>query len=256
MHARQHSAALARSVAPLADASADPLAPSHPRFVRVTHWLTTIATIALMISGVELIVSHPRFYWGEVGNVNTTPLFSLPIPSSRALVPTGYGYTLPDQNGWSRSLHFQSAWLVIFAGLVYIVVGGTAGHFTRRLVPARQDRTWRALRASIAEHRYGQSDIPHRPGIYNVLQRIAYLGVLFVLFPLVIWTGLAMSPGFAAVVPWSVTILGGHQSARTLHFTSIIALVLFVAVHVLMIARAGFRRLMLAMISGTPELRP
>ncbi len=72
---------------------------AHPRFVRITHWLTTIATIALVISGIELIISHPRFYWGEVGNVNTTPLFSIPIPSSRATVPTGYGFTLPDQNG-------------------------------------------------------------------------------------------------------------------------------------------------------------
>ncbi|MBC7842888.1 MAG: cytochrome b/b6 domain-containing protein [Gemmatimonadaceae bacterium] len=225
----------------------------HPRFVRITHWLTTIATIALVISGIELIISHPRFYWGEVGNVNTTPVFSIPIPSSRATVPTGYGFTLPDQNGWSRSLHFQSAWIVLFAGVAYLVAGARSGHVGRRLVPARQDRNWRALRASIDEHRPGRLSAPPAPGVYNVLQRTAYLGVLFVLFPFVIWTGLAMSPGFTAVVPWSVTSLGGHQSARTLHFVSMIALVLFTIGHVVMIARAGFRRLMRAMISGHTE---
>jgi thiosulfate reductase cytochrome b subunit len=235
------------------DAPAVDPAPAHPRFVRITHWLTTIATIALVISGVELIISHPRFYWGEVGNVNTTPLFSIPIPSSRTTVPTGYSYTLPDQNGWSRSLHFQSAWLVLFAGIAYLAAGARSRHVGRRLVPEPHDRTWRALRDSIVDHLQRKSDAQHSPGVYNALQRTAYLCVLFVLFPLVIWTGLAMSPGFTAVVPWSVTSLGGHQSARTLHFVVMIALVLFTVVHVVMIARAGFGRLMRAMILGSVE---
>ena len=85
--------------------------PRHSFLVRVTHWLITLAFLALLVSGPEIVVSHPRFYWGEVGNVNTTPLFKIPIPSSRNLVPTGYGYVLPHQNGWSRYLHFQSAWV-------------------------------------------------------------------------------------------------------------------------------------------------
>ena len=68
--------------------------------------------LALLVSGVEILISHPRFYWGEAGNVHTPPLFKLPIPASRATVPTGYGYVLPDQNGWSRYLHFQSAWVL------------------------------------------------------------------------------------------------------------------------------------------------
>jgi thiosulfate reductase cytochrome b subunit len=227
--------------------------PAHPRFVRTTHWLATIATIALIISGSELVISHPRFYWGEVGNVNTTPVFAIPIPSSRATVPTGYSFTLPDQNGWSRSLHFQSAWLVLFVGAAYLFAGARSGHVRQKLVPAPPDRSWRALRESIAMHAHPQSEPQHAPGVYNVLQRTTYLGVLFVLFPLVIWTGLAMSPGFTAVVPWSVTLLGGHQSARTLHFVSMIGLLLFTIVHVLMISRAGFRRLVRAMIAGTPE---
>src|SRR6266481_3231161 len=75
-----------------------------------SHWITTLCFIALLVSGIEVVISHPRFYWGETGNVLTQPLFKLPIPSSRALVPSGYGYVLPDQNGWSRALHFQTAW--------------------------------------------------------------------------------------------------------------------------------------------------
>ena len=256
MTARSHTAAWTGDVAPPFDQPAAAMIAGHPRFVRITHWLTTIATIALVISGIELIISHPRFYWGEVGNVNTTPLFSIPIPASRATVPTGYGFTLPDQNGWSRSLHFQAAWLVLFAGLAYLIAGLRSGHVSRRLVPAPGDRSWRALRASIAEHRRAHIIAPHSPGVYNVLQRTAYLGVLFVLFPLVIWTGLAMSPGFTAVLPWSVTSLRGHQSARTLHFVTMIALVVFTVVHVVMVTRAGFRRLMRAMITGTAESRP
>jgi thiosulfate reductase cytochrome b subunit len=229
--------------------------PSHPRFVRITHWLITLATIALVISGIELVISHPRFYWGEVGNVNTPPLFAIPIPASRPSVPTGYGFILPDQNGWSRSLHFQSAWLMLFAGLAYVSAGVISRHLARRLWPAPADRTWRALRDSILAHRRTTSHTPPAPGVYNVLQRTTYLLVLFVLFPFVIWTGLAMSPGFTAVVPWSVTSLGGHQSARTLHFLSMFALLLFVAVHVIMVARAGFRRMMRAMVTGHSEVQ-
>ena len=111
----------------------------HSILVRVTHWLTTIAFLALLVSGLEIVVSHPRFYWGETGNVNTQPLFKIPIPSSRALVPTGYGYVLPDQNGWSRYLHFQSAWLLVLTGLLYVAVGWFRGHFRRTLFPARSD---------------------------------------------------------------------------------------------------------------------
>jgi thiosulfate reductase cytochrome b subunit len=234
--------------APAADAAVPK--PVHPFFVRLSHWLTVIATIALVISGVELIISHPRFYWGEVGNVNTPTVFTLPIPASRATVPTGYAYTLPDQNGWSRSLHFQSAWLMLFVGAAYLLMSLRSGHLVRRLVPAPSDRSWSALRTSIVAH---ASPDPQEPGRYNVLQRTAYLSVIFILLPMVVWTGLAMAPGFTAVFPASVTILGGHQSARTLHFVSMIGMVAFTIVHVAMVARAGFRRQMRAMLTDIPE---
>jgi Ni,Fe-hydrogenase I cytochrome b subunit len=90
----------------------------HALTVRVTHWVAALCFLALLVSGMEIVVSHPRFYWGETGNDLTAPLFRLPIPSSRGHVPTGYSYVLPDQNGWSRALHFQSAWAIMLTGFI------------------------------------------------------------------------------------------------------------------------------------------
>ena len=207
------------------------------------------------MSGLELVLSHPRFYWGETGNVNTTALFSIPVPSSRSTVPTGYGFVLPDQNGWSRYLHFQSAWLLLFAGLVYVWAGVRSNHFRKNLIPSQADRSWRALRASIVEHLRFTASAFGDPRSYNALQRLSYLAIVFVLFPVVIWTGLAMAPAFTAVFPWAVNVLGGRQSARTLHFFVTIALVLFTIVHVMMIIFAGFRPRVRAMITGEARAR-
>ena len=230
-------------------------APRHAPFVRITHWLTTLAVLALLVSGIELILSHPRFYWGEVGNVNMTPLFSLHVPSSRSTVPTAYGFVLPDQNGWSRYLHFQAAWLVLFTGLAYLSIGFRTGHVRRNLVPPRADRSWPALRTTIADHlRFSPAALGDERA-YNALQRLSYLAIIFVLFPLVIWTGLAMAPAFTALFPSTVVLLGGRQSARTLHFLATIALVSFTVVHVAMIILAGFRSRVAAMITGSVQAR-
>jgi thiosulfate reductase cytochrome b subunit len=226
--------------------------PRHPALVRVTHWLTTLCFLALLVSGLEIVVSHPRFYWGESGNVLTPTLFSIPIPSSRGTVPTGYGYVLPDQNGWSRYLQFEAAWILVLTGALYVIWGASSGHFRKALLPAADDRSMRALSRALAQHlRFA------RPGAadawsYNVVQRLAYVLVIFVLFPLVIWTGLAMSPAFVSAVPSTVTILGGRQSARTLHFLVTLSLVAFLLVHVAMVWVAGFSTRVMAMITGAP----
>jgi thiosulfate reductase cytochrome b subunit len=190
----------------------------HSAVVRVTHWLTAICLFALLVSGIEIVISHPRFYWGEDGNVLTPALFTLPIPASRGSVPTGYNYVLPDQNGWSRYLHFQAAWLAVFTGIVYVAAGAAVRHF--------------------------------RFGAYNPRQRMTYLIVVFALFPLEIWTGLAMSPAFVSAFPATVTLLGGQQSARTIHFIVSVLFVLFVLIHLVMVWRTGFVKLTRAMITG------
>jgi thiosulfate reductase cytochrome b subunit len=222
----------------------------HSLLVRITHWLITLSFLALLVSGLEIVVSHPRFYWGETGNVNTAPLFKIPIPASRSLVPTGYGYMLPDQNGWSRYLHFQSAWVLVLVGLPYLIAGLFNGHFRRNLLPTLSDVSPKQLAFSIIQHLRFARPTAAEAWSYNVLQRLAYLLVVFVLFPMIIWTGLAMSPSFVSAVPFAVNILGGQQSARTLHFFLTWALVLFLLVHIFMVFLAGFRNRMRAMITG------
>jgi thiosulfate reductase cytochrome b subunit len=222
----------------------------HSALVRVTHWIATLCFLALLVSGFEILISHPRFYWGETGNDLAAPWFKLPIPSSRALVPSGYGYVLPDQNGWSRYLHFQAAWVVVLTGLLYVISGFFTGHFRKNLLPGKTDLSWRAFSRAIASHSRFERPSAAEAWSYNLLQRLSYLFVIFVLFPLVIWTGLAMSPAFVSAVPATVALLGGQQSARTIHFFVSLALLLFVLVHVGMVFLAGFRSRMRAMITG------
>jgi thiosulfate reductase cytochrome b subunit len=224
--------------------------PRHSALVRITHWITTFCFLALLVSGVEIVISHPRFYWGETGNDLTAPLFKLPIPASRNFVPTGYGYVLPDQNGWSRYLHFQSAWVLVFTGLLYITFALFTGHLRKNLLPGGADLSWRTFSTSITSHLRFERPSEAEAWSYNLLQRLSYLFVIFVLFPLVIWTGLAMSPAFVSAFPATVNVLGGQQSARTLHFFVSLALVLFLLVHVTMIWLAGFWSRMRAMITG------
>jgi thiosulfate reductase cytochrome b subunit len=222
----------------------------HSALVRVTHWITTLCFIALLVSGAEIVISHPRFYWGETGNVLTTPLFQLPIPSSRSMVPTGYGYVMPDQNGWSRYLHFQAAWLLVLTGLLYVIFSLITGHLRKNLLPDKADLSWRVLSTEIANRLRIKRPSEADAWSYNLLQRLTYLFVIFVLFPLVIWSGLAMSLAFVSAFPATVTLLGGQQSARTIHFFVSLALVLFLLVHVVMVWLGGFRRRTRAMITG------
>jgi len=222
----------------------------HTGIVRVTHWLTFVAFIALLVTGFEIVISHPRFYWGEVGNVNTKPLFVIPIPASRDTVPTGYKYVMPDQNGWSRYLHFEAAWLAVLVALVYGVYGAVSGHFLKNLVPERRDWNWHAFKQRIAKYLRRERPDRTEERSYNVLQRTAYAIVIFILFPLIIWTGLAMSPSFTAAFPWTAALLGGRQSARTIHFLVSWLLLFFLVVHVAMVAVSGFRRRMRGMITG------
>lgn len=220
----------------------------HTLTVRLSHWVVAIASILLLVTGVEILISHPRFYWGEEGNVNTPPLFQIPIPASRSSVPTRYAYTLPDQNGWSRSLHFQSAWILVLAGMAYSLHGIFTGHWRRSLIPKPSQLAPSNLARELAWQFKPEAD--EHTTTYNPIQQLTYLAVILAIFPLMIWTGLAMSPAITSACPFLVEVLGGHQSARTLHFLATILLTLFVLVHVGMVLRHGFRRRMRTMILG------
>jgi thiosulfate reductase cytochrome b subunit len=157
---------------------------------------------------------------------------------------------MPDENGWSRYLHFEAAWALVLTGIVYGIFSLWTGHFRKDLVPRRGERSWLAFRAVMVKVlRRERPDVAEAHS-YNVMQRVAYMVVIFGLIPLVIWTGLAMSPSFTAAVPASVVALGGRQSARTLHFFVSGALLLFVVVHVSMVSMAGFKGRMRAMVTG------
>ena len=183
--------------------------------MRATHWLTAASFLGLAVSGVAILLAHPRLYWGETGALGTPSLIDLPLP-----------FMLTGQSGWGRYLHFLSAWIAVLTGAVYVLGGTRAHHFRHDLFR------------------------PAQPAKYNVVQRITYAAVVFVLFPLMIWTGLAMSPGVTSVLPLLVTSMGGQQSARTIHFIVASLLVLFVVGHVAMVVFAGFTRQVGAMILG------
>ena len=181
----------------------------HSALVRVTHWVNTASFAALLVSGVAILLAHPRLYWGETGAFGAPSLVDLPLP----LLLTG-------QSGWGRSLHFLTAWVCVLTGIVYIVSSLRSAHL-----------------------RYGDLD-------YSPSQRVTYFAVVALLFPAMIWTGLAMSPAITSVAPILVNAAGGQQSARTIHFVVACALVLFLAGHVVMVALSGFRVRMRGMITG------
>jgi thiosulfate reductase cytochrome b subunit len=215
-------------------------APRHSVAVRITHWLTAISFIALVLSGLAILLAHPRLYWGETGVRGGPSLIDLPLPFVLDLQIRGPG----------RYVHFLAAWISVFTGLIYVAAGLFARHFSRHLLPKRSDLKWKQLRRLILDHLRLKRPAEQDALTYNPIQRITYLLVIFVMFPLTIWTGLAMSPAITSVIPAMVTILGGQQSARTIHFFAACFLILFFVVHIAMIFLAGFTRRVGAMITG------
>jgi thiosulfate reductase cytochrome b subunit len=211
----------------------------HAALVRITHWINTLSFFGLLVSGVAILLAHPRFYWGETGALGTPSLIDLPLPFMRG-----------GPSGWGRNLHFLSAWVSVLNGSVYVLSGILTRHFRNHLLPAKADLTWGSVSRVVSDHLRWK-----RPGVenslaYDLFQRLSYLGVVFVLLPLMIWTGFAMAPAIVSVFPALVTVLGGQQSARTIHFLVTDLLVLFVLVHVAMVSLAGFKTHVQAMITG------
>jgi thiosulfate reductase cytochrome b subunit len=207
--------------------------------VRITHWLNTISFIALVISGFGILLAHPRFYWGETGGLGTPSILDLPLP-----------FMLGGPSGWGRYMHFQAAWLCVLTGLLYAISGLMSQHFRRNLLPTRKQLTWSSLKSDLWNRLRFRKPLAEEAHSYNVLQRLSYLAVVFLLFPLMIWTGMAMSPAVTSVFPFFVRSSGGYETARTIHFFAANLLVLFVLVHVAMVCVAGFWQRTRAMITG------
>jgi thiosulfate reductase cytochrome b subunit len=210
----------------------------HSAVVRVTHWITALSFVGLLVSGIAILIAHPRLYWGETGAAGTPSLIDLPIPF------------MIGHSGWGRYLHFLSAWVSVLTGLLYLVFGLLSQHIRKNLLPARADLSWGKMAGITWNELRWKRPSEEESLRYNVVQRLAYLSVVFVLFPLIILTGFAMSPAIASVIPVIRTGFGGQQSARTIHFFVALALVLFVCVHMAMVCLAGFTQRVRAMITG------
>jgi thiosulfate reductase cytochrome b subunit len=238
----------------------------HAGWVRATHWVSAVAILVLAVSGIVILMAHPRLYWGEVGNDLTTPLFELPISrnhrhggwtaptpltdQSGGPVSSSRTYDIFNRNGWGRSLHFLAAWALVLTGVVYAGSGLITGHFRRHLVPAPGELAGSRIARELSDHARLRIRPPTGGPQYGLFQKCAYTLVVFVGVPLAVLTGLAMSPAVTAAFPVLLSLLGGVQSARTIHFLLWCALVAFVAIHVLMVVLSGFWRQLRAMTIG------
>lgn len=238
----------------------------HARWVRISHWIVTLSVLVLAFTGFEILMVHPRLYWGNAGNDLTPALLELPI--SRNYKHGGYDkptpffqdaagpvsasrtYDIFNQNGWGRSLHFLAAWFLVVPGAVYLLAGIFGGHFRSHIWPRAKELGPRFVWRDMVEHLGLRIPAASGGPRYGLLQKCAYSFVLFVAAPLMVATGLTMAPAVTSAFPALLRLFGGYQSARTIHFFTSAALVLFVIVHVVMVIKSGFRRQIRAMTVG------
>lgn len=242
----------------------EPAGAGHARWVRACHWIVAASVLTLAFTGFVILMSHPRLYWGEVGNDLTPALLELPISrnyqhggwANRASFFDGAGspvsairtYDIFNENGWARSLHFLAAWFLVLTGAAYVFAGSVSGHLRRNIVPQGDDLAPRRLWQDAIDHLRPRPAAAGPP--YGLLQKLSYFLVVLLGLPLMILTGASMSPAIAAALPFLPGLFGGSQSARTVHFLVFSTLVLFVVVHVLMVVLSGFRLQMRAMTIG------
>ena len=251
----------------------------HRLSTRVWHWVNAVTVIVMLMSGLMIFNAHPRLYWGEYG-ANADPAW-LEIGGTRAgqgmlriggltIETTGVLGVWTDGEGvvrrrafpgWAtipskynladaRIWHLAFAWVLALGLLLYLLWSLVNGHVRRDLHITRGE--WRPSRIwhDLKEHaglRFPTGSAALR---YNILQKLAYAGVIFVLLPVMILTGLAMSPGMNASWPLLTEIWGGRQSARSIHFIAAFGLVAFAVVHILMVVLAGPINEIRSMVTG------
>jgi len=262
----------------------------HALVVRATHWINVVCLTLLLMSGLQIFNYHPALYWGNYGYRGVPSVFSIgaerdptsgePVGVTRiaglSLVTTGVlgvshdpergmvarafpaWLTWPGEGGLglARDWHFLMAWLLVANGGVYLLFGAFSGHFRRDLAPAADQLRVRHILADVWDHvrlRVPRGEAARR---YNVLQKLAYLTVVFLLLPVMVLSGLTMSPAVTAALPGLFDLFGGRQSARTIHFLVADLLVLFVLVHVVEVLLAGAVNQMRSMITGRFVIRP
>ncbi len=249
---------------------------------RVWHWTNALVLLVMLMSGLMIFNAHPRLYWGQYGANPDTPWLEIGSAGGHGLVRIG-GLTFDttgvlglwrDSNGqahqqafpsWatipsnynlalSRLWHLTFAWFFAGAILLYLVWSVVNGHLWRDIAPGRGELRPRHLWDEVKSHATLTFARGEAARSYNTLQKLAYLAVLVGLIPLMVLTGLTMSPTMDAAWPWLLELFGGRQSARSIHFIVAFLLVLFFVVHILMVILAGPINELRSMITGRYRL--
>jgi thiosulfate reductase cytochrome b subunit len=257
---------MAETIAPSEGLDASARAEGHARWVRICHWTVAAGILTLAFSGSFILMTHPRLYWGEVGNDLVPALIELPISDNHrpeawqktiafaegadAPFSANRTYEIFNPNSWGRSLHFMAAWVFVVGWLIYALVGIVGGHLWRDLLPRVRELVPRELWGDVMRHIRRQFGRAGGGPPYGLLQRCAYVSVAFIVLPLMVLTGLTMSPKVTAAYPVLLDVFGGYQSARTVHFFGFAALMMFLVVHVVMVMMTGLRQQLRAMIVG------
>jgi thiosulfate reductase cytochrome b subunit len=257
----------------------------HSATVRVTHWVNALILLVLLMSGLQIFNAHPALYLGQASDFdepvlameavqieegvkgvttllgydfNTTGVFGLGGNATEGYQERGVPWwaTLPGHRSLSmgRRWHFFFAWLFLLNGLAYLLWSLGSGHLRRDLAPSGKEL--KQIGTSIREHLRLKFPRGEEAKRYNVLQKLAYLAVILILLPLMLLTGLGMSPGMDAAFPFLVDMFGGRQSARTIHFISASLIVIFFVVHLLMVLISGFWNNLRSMITGRYVIEP
>ncbi len=256
----------AEPFSPIADAP-DPSAPAaepvpapasgivyrHRLATRIWHWVNAVTIFIMIGSGIGILNAHPRLYWGQYGaNFDHAWLDLAPI---RGFLRSGW-VTIPEQYNLaiSRRWHLLFALVLGFGLLAFMITSLVNRHFRRDLRIRAGEVGPRHLWNDIRAHLRLDFHNPDDPAAYNILQKLAYVLAIFVLIPLMIFTGLAMSPGMDAAWPWLLDVFGGRQSARSIHFIAFVGIVLFVIVHLALVILAGPVGEVVSMITGRWKL--
>lgn len=219
----------------------------HALTTRLWHWTNALAFVVLFMSGLNISNAHRYLYWGDYGFDPADAWLAVIRFPAWATIPQRYD--LAEARDW----HNLSAWVFAVGLLLMWVTSLINRHFWRDIATSPRDWTPKAWANVVAKHMRGVLD--HAAG-YNALQKIAYGMVLGVLLPMMIATGLAISPGFEAAAPWLVDMLGGRQSARSLHFIVAWTLFAFLVGHVALAAAKSQRGQLKAMFTGRYEEKP
>jgi thiosulfate reductase cytochrome b subunit len=234
-----------RADRPLPDGRVDTY--RHPPLVRLSHWINVAAVVILIMSGLNILLAHPHLDWGRDTNWGNHWVDIPPIPN---------WLLIPDHRNLAeaRHWHFFFAWVFFINGLIYLAYGFISRRFNGRLWPSREDLA--GFWPSVKEHARFHFPKDEEARNYNVIQKLTYVFMILVVLPMMLITGLSMSPGFNAIGGILLELMGGRQSARTLHFISGGLIVGFIVVHVGLVFWTGFVNNMRAMITGWFVLEP